>query len=127
MNTALYETAYFTDTCSPKCSGCDGFCSLAGLRPFCTKKSRCRHPCGEHTNKCGGGGCCGSGCRGGCGKPGQLCLPLRSCPNPPCQSLRNSGKSTCLPPTSNAHQPPCCKIPQIMGISGNRSGKSSPR
>lgn len=127
MHTALYETSYPTDSCSPPCSGRNGFCPPAGLRPSCKKKSRCRPSCGGNTNKCGGGGCCGGGCRAGCGKPGQLCLPLRSCPNPHCQPRRNSGKSPCSPPRANTRQPPCCKMPQIMGISGDMAGRSGSR
>ncbi|KAF7987919.1 hypothetical protein HCN44_003782 [Aphidius gifuensis] len=38
--------------------------------------------CGSGSQRCGSGGSCGGGCRGSCGKPGQSCLPARTCTTP---------------------------------------------
>ena len=112
------------DDYSPPCSGKKECCPSAGYRPICKKKHRCQAPCEGNNQKCGGGGCCGSGCRGGCGKPGQTCLPLKSCNNPPCQIEPFSTRSPCLPPRSHVSQLPCCKAPQILGISRSMSGRN---
>ncbi|KZC10296.1 Cysteine and glycine-rich protein 2 [Dufourea novaeangliae] len=102
----------------PSCSSClspcndrRGCCPPANERPICKKTIiRCRPTCTE-SPACGGGGCCGGGCRGGCGKPGQTCLPAKSCSNPcrPCSP--RSPPRACPPPPScscNRRCTPCC-------------------
>ncbi|XP_050486023.1 keratin-associated protein 5-5-like isoform X2 [Bombus huntii] len=89
-------------------------CSSSLERPICKKPIfRCRQPCTVESQSCGGGGCCGGGCRGGCGKPGQMCLPAKSCVVPPCRPC-----SPCSPPRS-CPQVICCCGPKSGNCCGN--------
>lgn len=109
--------------CSPPCAGRKECCPAAGQRSGPRKKSsRCKPPCTGGSQSCGGGGCCGSGCRGNCGKPGQTCLPLRPCTIPPCMPHPRSGRSPCLPPRSSPPQPSCCRMPVLLGTPSTVSG-----
>ncbi|XP_024936655.1 keratin-associated protein 5-4 isoform X3 [Cephus cinctus] len=111
--------------CSPPCGGRQGCCPPLGCRPLCIKPPRCNPPCTGELQGCGGGGCCAGGCRGGCGKNGRLCMPLRSCSVPPCQpTAGRSYGSPCLPPRACPPQPPCCRSPRIMGTPSSMSGSS---
>ncbi|KOC63076.1 Cysteine and glycine-rich protein 2 [Habropoda laboriosa] len=99
-------------TCSSPCTDRRGCCPPANERPICKKPIiRCRAPCTGESQTCGGGGCCGSGCRGGCGKPGQTCLPARPCAVPPCR------------PCSPCSSPRPCS-PQVICCCGGRKGGS---
>ncbi|XP_020721590.1 uncharacterized protein LOC100650092 isoform X3 [Bombus terrestris] len=90
-------------------------CSSSLERPICKKPIfRCRQPCTVESQSCGGGGCCGGGCRGGCGKPGQTCLPAKSCVVPPCRPC-----SPCSPPRSCSPQVICCCGPKSGNCCGN--------
>ncbi|XP_060833153.1 uncharacterized protein LOC132916816 isoform X1 [Bombus pascuorum] len=89
-------------------------CSLSLERPICKKPIfKCRQPCTVESQSCSGGGCCGGGCRGGCGKPGQTCLPAKSCVVPPCRPC-----SPCSPPRS-CPQVICCCGPKSGNCCGN--------
>ncbi|XP_033347154.1 uncharacterized protein LOC117232101 isoform X3 [Bombus vosnesenskii] len=89
-------------------------CSSSLERPICKKPIfRYRQPCTVESQSCGGGGCCGGGCRGGCGKPGQMCLPAKSCVVPPCRPC-----SPCSPPRS-CPQVICCCGPKSGNCCGN--------
>ncbi|CAL7951832.1 unnamed protein product [Xylocopa violacea] len=91
-------------TCSLPCAERRGCCPPANERPICKKPIiKCRQPCTAEPQGCGGGGCCGGGCRGGCGKPGQTCLPAKSCTAPPCRPC-----SPCSPPRPCPPQVICC-------------------
>lgn len=106
-------------TCSSPCSDRRGCCPAANERPICKKTIiRCRPSCGRESQGCGGGGCCGSGCRGGCGKPGQTCLPARSCTTPPCRPCSPCSPVRPCPP------PPCCCYSRKCETCCPRSGSA---
>ncbi|XP_033330077.2 uncharacterized protein LOC117222470 isoform X5 [Megalopta genalis] len=95
------------------CSSCSSPCNERRSccpPPICKKTIvRCRPSCTE-SQGCGNGGCCGGGCRGGCGKPGQTCLPARSCTTP-CQPCSPCSPSRSCPPQSSCSCrkcSPCC-------------------
>ncbi|XP_039315311.1 uncharacterized protein LOC105196742 [Solenopsis invicta] len=75
----------------------------------CKKTARCEPPpCTTCVRSCDGGGCCG----GGCGKPGQICMPSPRICNSPVYSSR--GKSPCAlrcPPQSSCSISGCCSRP----------------
>ena len=111
------------------CSGRKSSCPPAGCKPVCRKIALCNSPCTGDTQSCGGGGCCGSGCRGGCGKPGQTCMPSKPCTIPPCLPHPQGGGSPCRPPRRCPPQPSCCRSPvpdnaNLGGRSGNCGGGS---
>ncbi|XP_034187222.1 uncharacterized protein LOC117607534 isoform X2 [Osmia lignaria lignaria] len=113
------RTVVTSCACSSPCIDRRGCCPSVTDRPICKKPIiRCRQPCTVESPGCGSGGCCGSGCRGGCGKPGQTCLPSRQCAIPPCRPC-----SPCSSPRPCPPQPICCcrKCGNCCGSGGGTS------
>ncbi|OAD57786.1 Cysteine and glycine-rich protein 2 [Eufriesea mexicana] len=104
-------------TCSSPCIDRRGCYSSSNERSICKKPIiKCRQPCTGEIQGCGVGGCCGSGCRGGCGKSGQTCLP-KPCTVPPCRPC-----SPCSPLQLCSPQVLCCcgrKCGNCCGTSGS--------
>ncbi|XP_066582965.1 uncharacterized protein [Prorops nasuta] len=101
-----------------------GCCPAADTAPICEKSQRCWPPCMGEKKNCGGGGCCGSGCRGGCGKPGQICMPTKPCTLPSCRSHPPATRgSPCCSPRSCATQQPCYKsfLPTCNSTASSRN------